>query len=118
MQNTRLNRLVSGTTQQFGQWIRNPWRRISLIVLGLLFGNFLATAFATSAGQQAELDILAGATLVAFTEGTSWFFYRRSGRGGRTVLPNEPRALLTEVLNAIKIGLTYGLFIEAFKLGS
>jgi len=114
MQNTRLNRLVGDVTQQFGRWLRNPWRRISLVVMGFLFGNFLATAFATSAGQQAELDILAGATLVGFTEVVSWFFYRRN----RPMLPEEPRSLLAEVLNTIKLGLTYGMFIEAFKLGS
>jgi len=114
MQNTRLNRLVGDTTQQFARWLRNPWRRISLIIMGLLFGNFLATAFATSAGQQAELDILAAATLVGATEVVSWFFYRRS----RPMLSSEPRSLIAEVLNAIKIGLTYGMFIEAFKLGS
>jgi hypothetical protein len=29
-----------------------------------------------------------------------------------------PRLLTTEILNSIKLGLVYGLFLEAFKLGS
>lgn len=118
MQNTRLNRLLGDLTDQLSQWLRNPWRRISLVILGLLFGNFLATAFATSAGQAAELDVLAAATLVGFTELVSWFFYRRMRLGLRSAEPNDPRSLFSDVLNAIKLGLTYGLFIEAFKLGS
>lgn len=96
-----------------------------MVALGFLLGNFLATALATSAGQQAELDILAGALLVSLTEGISWLFYRRS-RTGQEPLPRSPnaprsrpaRSLVAEILNATKIGLIYGLFIEAFKLGS
>jgi len=128
MQNTRLNRLVDDLAGQFARWLQNPWRRVSLIVLSLLLGNFLATALATIAGQTAQLDILAGAILVAITESISWLFYRGSG-GGRS--PSDPptpsfavarpyaaRSLIAEILNALKIGLIYGLAIEAFKLGS
>ncbi|MEO1145332.1 MAG: DUF565 domain-containing protein, partial [Cyanobacteria bacterium J06638_22] len=40
--------------------------------------------------------------------------YRRSDR--QTV--NKARSLFAETLNATKIGLSYGLVLEAFKLGS
>ncbi len=114
MQNTRLNRLTDDLIARFTGWLLNPWRRISLVILSLLFGNFLATALATSAGQEAELDILAGAILVVLTEAVSWFVYRRGDRrpSGRA------QTLFAEILNATKIGLSYGLFLEAFKLGS
>lgn len=114
MQNTRLNRLTDDLISRFTGWLQNPWRRISLIILGLLFGNFLATAIATSAGQEAELDVLAAALLVGLTEFVSWFVYRLSARQPS----NQARSLFSETLNATKIGLTYGLFLEAFKLGS
>ena len=52
MQNTRLNTLVDRTVRQFTQWAQNPWRRLSLIIISLLFGNFLASAIATTTGQQ------------------------------------------------------------------
>jgi len=114
MQNTRLNRLTDDLISRFTGWLQNPWRRISLVILGLLFGNFLATALATSAGQEAELDVLAAALLVLLTEVISWFVYRRSDRS----VKGRARSLFSEILNATKIGLSYGLFLEAFKLGS
>lgn len=115
MQDTRLNTLVNGALGRFELWFRNPWRRVSLLLLSLLFGNFLATAIATTAGQKAELDVLAGVLLVTITESINWFYYRRARR-----FPNESvqRSLFSEILNTTKIGLIYGLFLEAFKLGS
>lgn len=124
MQNTRLNNLVDAIAGQFGRWMRNPWRRLSLVALSLLFGVFLGTAVPTTAGQRAEWDVIAALVLILFTEATSWFVYgssrrapvptqRESSRAGVPI-----RSLFTEMLNALKIGLTYGLFVEAFKLGS
>jgi hypothetical protein len=41
MQRTRLNTLVERTGTELTQFFSNPWRRISLILLGLLFGFFI-----------------------------------------------------------------------------
>ncbi|WP_448598902.1 DUF565 domain-containing protein [Thermoleptolyngbya sp.] len=116
MQDTRLTRLLNGTLGQFDQWLLNPWRRISLVVMSLLLGNFLAGAVATTAGATSEWDVLAAMVIVAVTESISWFVYWRR----RSQLVNgRPRpSIVSEMLNAMKIGLTYGLFLEAFKLGS
>ncbi|MBT9313821.1 DUF565 domain-containing protein [Leptothoe spongobia] len=110
MQRTRLSTLVEQAGQRFSQWIFNPWRRISLAVISLLFGNFFATAIAATAGQTAEIDILISAILVAMVELISWLYHRSRTRDQRTVLP--------EILNSFKLGMVYGLFVEAFKLGS
>lgn len=118
MQNTRLTTLVERSLDQLKLWLNNPWRRLSLIVIGLLFGNFAATVVATTTGQNADIDVLVSLILLAFTELTSWIVY------GTRRLPIEtnrvPRQtpLGIELLNAVKIGLVYGLFVEAFKLGS
>ncbi|MCL1473116.1 DUF565 domain-containing protein [Argonema antarcticum] len=111
MQNTRLNNLVDSIASQAGGWFRNPWRRLSLITIALLSGVFLGTAIPTTAGQAADWDIVGAALLVIFTELSSRIFYRTNRQG-------VSRSLLIEMLNALKIGLTYSLFIEAFKLGS
>ncbi|MBA2749516.1 MAG: DUF565 domain-containing protein [Tatlockia sp.] len=108
MQNTRLNNLVTALGRQVGSWIFNPWRRLSIITISLLFGFFLGTAVATTAGQSANLDIVAAGILVALCEVADRIYYRR----------REGRRFWVESLNALKIGLTYSLFIEAFKLGS
>lgn len=122
MQDTRLNRILSGSIGQLGGWLLNPWRRISLVILGLLFGNFLATVIATVSGQRATSDVLASLVVISLTEAVSWYVYRWSPRANlNAALKSSGRAqppFIPEVLNALKIGLTYGLFMEAFKLGS
>ncbi|WP_008312611.1 DUF565 domain-containing protein [Leptolyngbya sp. PCC 6406] len=112
MQRTRLATLVDTLANQFGRWVFNPWRRLSLVIIGLLFGNFFGIAIASIAGQTADLDVVVSAFLLAAVEITSWIVYRRPR-------PKEGQSsLLLEVLNAFKIGITYALFVEAFKLGS
>lgn len=110
MQNTRLNRLVDVTVDRLSGWLRNPWRRISVIMISLLFGNYLGPAISLVAGQRGQLDVVIAGFLVALTELVSAVAYRRN--------PNKARSLLLDCLNAIKIGVIYSLFVDAFKLGS
>ena len=110
MQNTRLNSLVNVTADRLGGWLRNPWRRSSVLIISLLFGNYLGPAIALVAGQRGQLDIAMAAILVALVELISVVVYRRKPQAGRS--------LLLDCLNAIKVGLTYSLFVDAFKLGS
>jgi ABC-type thiamin/hydroxymethylpyrimidine transport system permease subunit len=123
MQNTRLNTLVEGSLQRLTQWLRNPWRRISLLIISLLFGNFLASAVSTIAGQRAEPDILGAAIVVGIAEVISWMTYANSSRSLQTSpsvnpLKSSQRSLLVEALNGLKLGLLYGLAVQAFTLGS
>ncbi|MFB2923427.1 MULTISPECIES: DUF565 domain-containing protein [Aerosakkonema] len=111
MQNTRLSNLVNILASQLSSWVGNPWRRLSLMTISLLFGIFLGTAIPTTAGQAADWDIIGAGLLVIFTELASRIFYGTNRQGGS-------RSLLAQMLNALKIGLIYSLFIEAFKLGS
>jgi hypothetical protein len=110
MQNTRINRFIDVLGEQFRRWLSNPWRRISVLLISLLFGNFLGTAISTIAGQAAIWDILVAGLLVLLTELVNRLVY-----GGS---PQAQRFLWVDLLNALKIGLTYSLFVEAFKLGS
>lgn len=113
MQRTRLSTLIESVSSQFSRWIFNPWRRVSLVVIGLLFGNFFGIAISSIAGQEAELDVIVSAILLVGVEGISWLVYRRPPKG-----ESRRNSLFLEVLNALKIGFTYSLFVEAFKLGS
>jgi Protein of unknown function (DUF565) len=116
MQNTRLNTLLDRLTQRFTRWAQNPWRRISLIIISLLSGNFLASAIATTTGQTAELDITISATLVGIVEFISWLTYGNKADVNRAIFRQKP--IWIAILNNLKLGLIYGLFVEAFKLGS
>ncbi len=121
MQNTRLNTLVDRIFQQFTQWSENPWRRLSLIIISLLFGNFLASAIATSTGQRTDLDIFISLILVIGVELISLLTYGTvfgQRKPGKYNLILSQRPILIAILNNLKIGLIYGLFVEAFKLGS
>jgi hypothetical protein len=121
VQNTRLNTLVDRIEKQFIQWAENPWRRLSLIIISLLLGNFMASAIATTTGQRAELDAIGSLVLLTIIESISWLTYGTNF--GRRQM-GEPNAILGKrplwiaLLNSLKLGLIYGLFIEAFKLGS
>jgi len=110
MQNTRINRLIDVLGERFRGWLSNPWRRISLLLISLLFGTFLGTAISTITGQSADWDIIAAGLVVLLTEFASWLVYG----GPRRVA----RSFWVDMLNALKIGVTYNLFVEAFKLGS
>ncbi|WP_414581108.1 DUF565 domain-containing protein [Scytonema sp. PCC 10023] len=110
MQNTRLNNLFNTIALRLRVWFFNPWRRFSLLIISFLFGFFLGSAVATTAGQAAEWDVVMAGFLVVLTEVSSRIFYGRSIR--------ERQALWVECLNILKIGLIYSLFLEAFKLGS
>lgn len=144
MQRTRLNTLFDQISLRFRQWVFNPWRRLAVVVISLLFGNFFATAISATAGQTAKLDVIISVVLVIFVEFVSWMYYRfRPSRrefrlaqdSGVTAIPSlrapdttmrpgigagpvRSRSTVMESLNAFKLGVIYGLFVEAFKLGS
>jgi hypothetical protein len=111
MQNTRLNQLFDIFLARLGQWLQNPWRRISVLVISLLFGTFLGIAISTIAGQEASWDISVAFILLLLTELISVLAYRRRS-------PDSNKSIWIESLNALKIGLSYSLFLLAFLLGS
>lgn len=114
MQNTRLSTLIDRVVGRFVSFARNPWRRSSLLIISLLGGNFFATTVATVAGQRATLDVVVSTILVILTELVSWWVYRTEPR----TEAEQSRSLVQQILNGFKLGLIYGLFVEAFKLGS
>ena len=134
MQKTRLTVLLDVMAQQLSQSLRNPWRRISLVLVSLLFGNFAATVIATVTGQVASWDVLVAIVLICSCELVSWLVYRQRPTSSANMPwmrrlsettsptsitePSKVRSSIMDVANAVKIGLVYGLFVEALKLGS
>jgi len=117
MQNTRISSILNVSARRLSQWSQQPWRRSSLILISLLLGFFLASVISTSTGAKSELDIIAAAITVMVVEIINRFVYspqRRLQADGSVA----PRRLTIEMLNSLKLGVTYGLFLEAFKLGS
>ncbi|AFY72774.1 Protein of unknown function (DUF565) [Synechococcus sp. PCC 7502] len=109
MQNTRLTVITNTSLSRLERWFSNPWRRISLYIISPLLGFFLASIISTVSGAKSAFDPYVAAALLLVTELISFVAYRRT---------KEKRSLYLEILNLLKIGLIYGMFLEAFKLGS
>jgi hypothetical protein len=118
MQNTRLNNLVIVAATRLTQWFANPWRHLSLVLISLLLGVFLGSAIPTTAGQTANWDVVAAGVLILVTEAISRIVYGSNRRRTESTPGLSARSLLAEVVNALKIGITYSMFVEAFKIGS
>lgn len=116
MQNTRLTNLFIILSTRINELFSNPWRRIALIIISLLLGFFAASAVTSTAGQDATWDVVAAASVIVFTELVSFFAYSNSTP--RTLLLGVKRSLAKDVINTFRIGFTYGMFLEAFKLNS
>ncbi|MGL5032436.1 MAG: DUF565 domain-containing protein [Microcystaceae cyanobacterium] len=111
MQRTRLNTLIEVNSSRLTAFFSNPWRRISLSIIGFLFGFFIGAAISTTAGQDAHWDVVGAGLIVFFVELTSRLVYRKNR-------DNQGRSPWLDILNFFKIGIVYSLFLEAFKLGS
>jgi hypothetical protein len=98
MQRTRLSTLANVTSSRFNSFFG-------------LFGVFSGQAIVTTAGQTAQWDVTAAGLLLLFTEAISRIVYRKSSQA-------KPAPILRESFNLLKIGITYSLFLEAFKIGS
>ena len=72
----------------------------------------------TTLGELNEWAIVGAALVVASLETTSKFFYTLITRIRTGVIKTSYLINLMIVLNAIKVGIIYGLIVDAFKLGS
>lgn len=88
-------------------YFRSPSRRALFGGISLLGGFYVAQTISLSFGALGVNDVIAAIVCVLLTEYVTRFYYSR---------PNMtfPVALL----NNFKMGFTYGLFIDAFKLAS
>jgi Protein of unknown function (DUF565) len=129
MQNTRISNLLGFLAINVQRIFTNPWRRLAVWLIALLLGNFLGSVVTLVVGQIAQSDIFFSVLMMLLTELVSWLMYRRrSGVGlrgsGREPVGEVEREiesfgnLVIDLLNALKIGFIYSMFVEAFKLGS
>lgn len=120
MQRTRLNTLFDENFLRFSQFFQNPWRKFALCIISLLFGNLIGTVVPTTAGQAAAWDPIVGAALLIFIELISRIYYNRPQllQNSQEKIPNQGSELIFALLNIFKMGLTYGLIVEALEIGS
>ncbi|PZO42288.1 MAG: hypothetical protein DCF15_22990 [Phormidesmis priestleyi] len=117
MQRTRLNTLFNQIVLRFRQWAFNPWRRLSVILISLLFGNFFAVAISATAGQTATLDVTVSAILVLGMEVISWLYYRFTPRRQQAALANQRLVPLIGLDGVVPAGTDVGSGLGGSNLG-
>eukprot|EP00897_Mesotaenium_endlicherianum_P008147 jgi/Mesen1/7360/ME000381S06607 len=113
---TRLGKFINARLDQLGDRWNDVRNRLPLKILLLLLGFFSANAIATVLGQTGDWDVLVAGLLVAILEGVGWLVYRVPVKSPRKIW--RFARLLLVLLNYWKAGLIFGLFVDAFKVGS
>ena len=81
------------------------------------FGGFLISSIIdTTLGELNEWAIVGAALVVASLETTSKFFYTLLSRVQTNKIRKSSLVNLMIILNAVKVGIIYGLIVDAFKL--
>ena len=106
LQATRLQSNVGAALQRLDRWARNPWRRLSLLALSGLIGFLVGSAITSVSGVLGQLDPIAALVVVLGTELT---IRRRRSSEPSLKLPQQ-------LLDFVRVGFLYGLFLEGFKL--
>ncbi|WCJ36580.1 hypothetical protein M5689_017771 [Euphorbia peplus] len=88
-------------------YFKSPSRRALFGGISLLGGFYVAQTISLSFGALGVNDVIAAVICVLLTEYVTRFYYSRP----KVTFP-------IALLNNFKMGFTYGLFIDAFKLAS
>lgn len=80
----------------------------SLRIISLMLGFFISSILSTIPSQTGDWGIVSAAIIITINEILSKIIY----------LCNKKKYLLIYLINDIKIGIIYGLYVDAFKLGS
>jgi hypothetical protein len=86
--------------------------------IGFFGGFVISSIIDTTLGELNEWAIVGAALVVASLETTSKFFYNLVSRVQNGITRTSYVINLIIILNAIKVGIVYGLIVDAFKLGS
>nr|YP_009396773.1 hypothetical protein [Ophidocladus simpliciusculus]ARW65959.1 hypothetical protein [Ophidocladus simpliciusculus] len=78
-------------------------------ILSLMLGFFFSNILSTIPAQTGDWNIVSGAIIVTFNEVLSKIIYRQQ---------KLKKINAISLINNIKVGIIYGLFVDAFKLGS
>ncbi len=89
---------------------------LSLELLSVLIGFFISTALSTIPAQKGDWSIVAAGIIIGNQEIISKINYQNRTSFRRKI--HLVLKIFLKYCNSIKIGILYGLFIDAFKLGS
>nr|QCI06427.1 hypothetical protein [Dictyurus purpurascens] len=84
---------------------------VSLNIISLMLGFFTASILSTIPAQTGDWGIMSAGIIVTINEILSKIIYYYKKR-------TKKRNFCINLINNIKLGIIYGLFVDAFKLGS
>nr|YP_009541598.1 hypothetical protein [Synarthrophyton chejuense]AYR05607.1 hypothetical protein [Synarthrophyton chejuense] len=106
---TNLEIQTNLTFYYFSNFINYKLNYLSIQLLNILLGFFISTTLSTISAQTGDWGVIAAAIIVTNQEIVSKIIYKYT-------IINQIKWLT--YCNSIKIGILYGLFVDAFKLGS
>jgi len=82
-------------------------------------GGFLTSSIIdTSLGEFSEWAIVGASLVVANIEAFNRIYYSKVNKNNNLLVKRSYMVLLFDLLNFFKVGIIYGLIVDAFKLGS
>ena len=83
------------------------------------FSGFLTSSIIdTSLGEFSEWAIVGASLVVANIESFNNFYYSVISKNRNAIFNKSYIFILLNILNYFKVGIIYGLIVDAFKLGS
>lgn len=82
---------------------------LSINIASLLLGFYFSTILSTIPAQTGDWNIINASIISTVNEILSKKFYSSEMKS---------KSIIIDLINSIKIGIIYGLFVDAFKLGS
>lgn len=107
-QQTRFQRRVAAAGAGLERWATNPWRRVSLLLIVLLGSFVIGGGLGAITGALSEIDQIPALVCVLLLEAAV--------RLRRSLLRRPSDRLGLQLLDMTRIGLLYGLTMDAFKL--
>ena len=108
MQNTNFSRIIDQSNNIIFGFISSNWRSKSISLISILTGYFLFANFITKFISEGKNELLMVPIIILFIE----FIIR--------IKPSSTSRIYKYwlVLDKVRIGSTYAVILEAFKLGS
>ena len=109
MQKTRFRKLIDSLIFILTQLITDSWSKRSIMLLSLLLGFYFTNSFISFLLDKSVNTIFLAITILVFVEiSIRSLFFSKSAKISMIIL----------AFNNFRIGSTYALILEAFKLGS
>lgn len=107
-QKTRFQTTIAEAGSSLQSWAKNPWRRLSLLLVVLLISFVIGVGLSTVSGALDQMDFIGAMVCVLVLE--------MSVRLRRTLWQGRGDQLPLQLVDMTRFGLLYGLLLEGFKL--